>query len=35
MVFLFILSRPVASVIILAYFWNSSEERPFLYAVPR
>ena len=24
----------VASVIILAYFWTSSEERPFLYAQP-
>jgi hypothetical protein len=24
----------VASVIILAYFWTSSQERPFLYAQP-
>ena len=24
----------VASVIILAYFWRSSEDRPFSYALP-
>jgi hypothetical protein len=24
----------IASVIILAYFWKSTEERPFRYALP-